>query len=78
MKNFNVSRKDALAIALLDDWYDDVKDFGKNAIKNVRDYVSDNKHTIYPMVTNMATRIHPALGALVGTGLKTFGGAILS
>jgi len=62
--NSGVDYSEAVSILIMDDFFGDLKNIGSKAWNGLRNYVKDNKHTLYPMVNNIAKRIHPTLGAI--------------
>lgn len=62
----------------MDDFWADLKDRGHKLWTGAKEFVADNKHVIYPLVTNLLSRVNPGLGDTAGTLLKTFGGELQS
>lgn len=51
--DLKVPLHDADIIILLDDWYDSLKKKGSELFSKAKDYVLQNKDTVYPFITHM-------------------------
>lgn len=60
-KKLGVSRKDAVVVLALDDFWDTLKDKGLKYLNKAKDFVRDNKHMVYPMVSSLLGQYMPAV-----------------
>jgi hypothetical protein len=67
-----------MCVLVLDDFFDDLKASGSKMWSTAKQFVADNKHVIYPLVTNLIRGIHPGAGNVIEGALSAFGGTIQS
>lgn len=61
---FSITKKNALCVALMDDFFDDAKNFVSGTWGRMKQYARDNKHIILPLVSNLLGTVHPSLGQI--------------
>lgn len=77
-KQLQIPMKDAMCILVLDDFWNDLKVKAKGAWHNVKEFVGDNKHMIYSLISNLIGSAIPGAKPILDAVGHVYGGHMQS